>query len=319
MSAKRPGSIGNSRKRNRRAIDLETKMNVIAQSEAGRKVKDIAEDLALPHSTISTIIKDKERIHKAVEGCAPLKATVLTKQRLGHIHEMEKLLMLWIQDQTHNLVPLTSTVITAKARSILSSLREKDGDESPCTFRASLGWFANFKKRFGLHNDRVAEAAVNMDGSDKYIDALNVLLKREGYLPEQVCSPDEVGNSYWKKMADRPYDQEILDEATPIPSVKVEFDEEEQPPVRQFTTEGLAEALSMVNSGLAILAGMDCDEERYANIERQIKESIRCYQEIYDERTKATDQTALNIDMKPVFHTDLSGRDADSASETVLG
>ena len=75
------------------------KMKVIKQYEGGKKVSVIARDLQLPHSTVSTILKDKERIHEAVKGSALMRSTVITKQRTGPIHEMEKLLNVWIESQ----------------------------------------------------------------------------------------------------------------------------------------------------------------------------------------------------------------------------
>ena len=75
------------------------KMTVIKQYERGKKVSVIARDLQLPHSTVSTILKDKERIHEAVKGSALMRSTVITKQRTGPIHEMEKLLNVWIESQ----------------------------------------------------------------------------------------------------------------------------------------------------------------------------------------------------------------------------
>ena len=49
-------SVNNkSEKKKRSVIDLEMKHKLIKQHESGRKVKDIAHDLKLSHSTISTI------------------------------------------------------------------------------------------------------------------------------------------------------------------------------------------------------------------------------------------------------------------------
>ena len=59
----------------------------------------IARDMNLSHSTVSTILKDKERICEAVKGSAPMQSTIITKQRSGPIHEMEKLLYIWMKDQ----------------------------------------------------------------------------------------------------------------------------------------------------------------------------------------------------------------------------
>uniref|UniRef100_A0A0L8HKQ7 HTH psq-type domain-containing protein n=1 Tax=Octopus bimaculoides TaxID=37653 RepID=A0A0L8HKQ7_OCTBM len=86
-------------KKQRKAIDLDTKMMVIREHEGGKKVNEIAHELKLSHSTVTTISKDKERIREAVKGSASMRSTVMTKQRTGAVHEMEKLLQIWIEDQ----------------------------------------------------------------------------------------------------------------------------------------------------------------------------------------------------------------------------
>ena len=59
-----------------------------------------ARDLKLLHFPVSTILKDKVIIYDdAVNGSVPMGSTVITKGRSGHIHEMEKLLHIWIGDQ----------------------------------------------------------------------------------------------------------------------------------------------------------------------------------------------------------------------------
>ena len=85
MSTKRKLSLSTPQpaKKERKAIDLTTKMQVIKQYEGGKKVNAITRDLKLSHSTVSSILKDKERIREAVEGSAPLRSTVITTQRTG--------------------------------------------------------------------------------------------------------------------------------------------------------------------------------------------------------------------------------------------
>ena len=92
MSTKRKlSSTPQPAKKERKAIHLATKMQVIKQYEGGKKVNAIARDFKLSHSTVSTILKDKERIREAVKGSASMRSTIITTQRTGPIHEMEKL------------------------------------------------------------------------------------------------------------------------------------------------------------------------------------------------------------------------------------
>ena len=67
----------------RKAITMELKLDIIKRSEKGETPTIIGKALNLSRSTVGTIVKDKERIKEHVKGSAPMKATVITKQRSG--------------------------------------------------------------------------------------------------------------------------------------------------------------------------------------------------------------------------------------------
>jgi hypothetical protein len=83
---------------------------------SGKSVMVIARQSGMSHSTIATILKNKNKVTEAVKGSASLKTTRLTKIREGPISYMEKLLMTWIEDQTQNGIPLSTMMITIKAK-----------------------------------------------------------------------------------------------------------------------------------------------------------------------------------------------------------
>ncbi|GAB1610688.1 tigger transposable element-derived protein 1-like, partial [Argonauta hians] len=208
MATKRTPDFSASKpaKRERKAIDLDTKMKAIKMHEGGGRVNDIARELRLTHSTISTIIKDKERILEAVKGSAPMKSTVITKQRTGPFHEMEKLLSTWIESQIQKRTPLSLFTIQTKAKSLFDTMKERAGDDCAVEFNASAGWFRRFKKRFGFHNVRVTGEAASADeeGAKKFVDDLDVIIKEKGYMAEQIFNVDETG-LFWKRMPKRSY------------------------------------------------------------------------------------------------------------------
>ena len=148
MATKRKSdfSLSKPAKRERKAIDLDMKMKVIKLYEGGKKVNVIARELQLSHFTVSTILKDKERIREAVKGSAPMKSTVITKQRTGPVHEMEKLLSIWMENQIQKRTPLSLFTIQSKARSIFETLKERAREDYNVEFSASTGWVKRFKK-----------------------------------------------------------------------------------------------------------------------------------------------------------------------------
>ena len=91
---------------------------------------NIGRSLDLIRSTMATILRDKERIIEHVKGSAPMLATVITKQRSGLIIEMERLLVLWLEDQNQRRIPASLTVIQEKAKRLFEALRKERGEEN---------------------------------------------------------------------------------------------------------------------------------------------------------------------------------------------
>nr|XP_020665086.1 tigger transposable element-derived protein 1 [Pogona vitticeps]XP_020665087.1 tigger transposable element-derived protein 1 [Pogona vitticeps] len=207
MSAKRKNmtSPRGSTKIRRKAIDLEMKMKIINEYEAGKKVKEIARDLELAHSTVSTILKDKNRVKEAVKASVGFKA-IITRQRKGLIHEMEKLLAIWFDDQIRKRMPMSLIIIQAKARSIFETLKGREGEESTETFTASHGWFQRFRRRFNLHNRSVSSeaASLDIDAAEKFVDQFDKIIEEGRYHPEQIFNVDKT-ELFWKKMPGRSY------------------------------------------------------------------------------------------------------------------
>jgi hypothetical protein len=68
---------------------------------------------------------------------------------------MERLLMVWLDDQTINHVPLNHA-IQNKAQNLINDMRAKKGVAAKnAEFGASHEWFDRFKKRSNLHKIKV--------------------------------------------------------------------------------------------------------------------------------------------------------------------
>ncbi|XP_058413362.1 activity-dependent neuroprotector homeobox protein 2 isoform X3 [Diceros bicornis minor] len=205
-------------KRPRRVIDLETKLKVIKDYKGGKSVMGIARQSGMSHSTIATILKNKNKVMEAVKRSALLKAMKLTKIREGPISDMEKLLMTWIEDQTQKHIPLSTMMITAKAKSLFAMLKEKAGPDCNVEFNASSGWFKRFKNRYSLHNVKVNDQSANADvmATEEFLETLDKLIVEENYLPEQIFNMDET-SLFWKWMPEGTF---IYKEAKSVPGFK---------------------------------------------------------------------------------------------------
>ena len=110
-SKRKQGSSDGRASRKRKTITMEMKLDIIKRSKNGETATNIDRSLVLSRSTGATIIRDQGRIVEHVKGSAPMKATVITKQRRGLKFEMERLLVLWLEDQNQRRIPVTLMVI----------------------------------------------------------------------------------------------------------------------------------------------------------------------------------------------------------------
>ncbi|XP_038598124.1 tigger transposable element-derived protein 1-like [Tachyglossus aculeatus] len=194
-AARKPGSGG--AKRAHKTVTFETKMEILRRLDGGERQGQVARSLGLPHSTVSTIVKNRARIVRYVQSAGSLQAVMVNPKRGALLEETERLLTLWLDHQARRRVPVNQAVISAKARSLHEALRERLGDgakEEP-PFCASHGWFARFKRRAGRPAGPAAAAA------SAYRAELAGLIAGGGYGARQVFNVDETG-LFWKKLPD---------------------------------------------------------------------------------------------------------------------
>lgn len=188
-------------KRKMTRITIEVKKEIIAKHENGVRVSDLATQFGMAKSTICTILKNKETIKGADVARG---VTVLTKQRSQMIEEVEKLLLIWINEKLLAGDSVSEGIICEKARRLHDDLVKNYPGTSADTdvFKASRGWFEKFKKRSGIHSVvRHGEAAsANQEAAEEFMQEFSDYVKAEGFLPQQVFNCDETG-LFWKKNA----------------------------------------------------------------------------------------------------------------------
>ncbi|KAK1327341.1 hypothetical protein QTO34_018110 [Cnephaeus nilssonii] len=157
-------SSDDSATKRRKALTMEVKGDRIRRSEKGETPRNIDRSYGQSPTTVSTIIKDQKHILEHVKGSAPMTSTVVTEQRSGLIIEMERLLVLWLDEQYQRRIPVSQMLIQEKAERLFEALKKEKGEGSESKeFVASKGWFMGFKDRANLHNLKVPGEAASDD------------------------------------------------------------------------------------------------------------------------------------------------------------
>uniref|UniRef100_UPI00358F4F24 tigger transposable element-derived protein 1-like n=1 Tax=Myxine glutinosa TaxID=7769 RepID=UPI00358F4F24 len=215
--APKKSSEGNKNKRKAVRTTIEVKKQLIAKHEGGMRVMDLAAMFEMPKSTVCTILKNKEVI-KAADVAKGV--TTLTPRRSKFMEEMEKLLLVWINEKQLVGAAISEGIICEKAKLLHGDLikdlpgSSADGDE----FKASRGWFEKFKRRSGIHSVVMhgEAASSNKDGAADFVNKFSAFVNTEGYVAQQVFNCDETG-LFWKKMPRRTY---IMKEEKSVPGHK---------------------------------------------------------------------------------------------------
>jgi len=134
-----------------------------------------------------------------------MKSTIITKNRQSPIHDMEKLLVIWMEDLIQKRIPLSLAIIQTKSCSLFNMLKLKDGKNDQ-TFTASHGRFQRFRKTANFQNVKIGGEAASADfkAAEEFVVKFDEFLKENNYTKEQIFNVDETG-LYWKKMPERTY------------------------------------------------------------------------------------------------------------------
>lgn len=149
----------------RKMMCIELKLEIIEKHEKGVRVTDLAKMYGRSTSMICTLLKQKELIKSIM----PAKGvTIISKLRTSLHEKMEKQLIVWVTEKQLQGETLTRSIICEKARAIYSDLLKEiphnsTNDESEDSFKASRGWFENFKKRTSIHSIIRPEAVSEKD------------------------------------------------------------------------------------------------------------------------------------------------------------
>ena len=106
------------------SYDINFKISVIEAINSGKKCSVVAEEFKIPRSTVSTFLRDKDKIYSSV---ASGSVSIKTKRlRIAKYENLEKELLSWFKNAREKSVSLSGPIVKIKAKEIADRLKISD-------------------------------------------------------------------------------------------------------------------------------------------------------------------------------------------------
>ncbi|XP_065548907.1 tigger transposable element-derived protein 4 [Lathamus discolor] len=175
--------------RKKKSISIEEKIDIISAVESGEKKADIAAKYGIKKNSLSSIMKNKEKVLEAFES---LRFDPKRKRlRTAFYTDLEEALVKWYRIAQCLNVPVNGPMLRLKANDFAQKLGHND-------FKCSNGWLDRFKSRYGLvFRAQPAEAAATTTVDASTLWYQNVLpYYLNEYQPKNVFYIQETGLLY---------------------------------------------------------------------------------------------------------------------------
>ncbi|XP_062538252.1 tigger transposable element-derived protein 4-like [Armigeres subalbatus] len=183
-------------KRKLNVLTVAKRVDIIEEYESsGAKVSEIAKRFQVPQSTVSTILKNREKWRKRKLENGNLRE----KRAKAPMNEnLERALLIFVSQARQNDIPLSGMLIREKACQLAERL-------SVTGFKASSGWLFKFLKRHQISFKKICgeSAAVDSIMAENYMTNILPGLIKE-YEPMDIYNADETG-FFYKCLPDKTY------------------------------------------------------------------------------------------------------------------
>lgn len=174
----------------RRQFSLAEKLKIISAVQGGRKKKDVAQEYRISASTLSTFLKDKEKI----QGQVAQHETDPSRKRIcaATFQDVDATVYTWFADVRARKIPVSGPLLCEKAKQFAFALGVDETE-----FKATSGWLRSFKQRHGIVFKTVAG-----EGADAPYDLVEnwreskLLRVLHEYRPEDTFNADETALFY---------------------------------------------------------------------------------------------------------------------------
>lgn len=191
--------MASSLKRKHTTLTLETKLKLLRDVDNMGKTqtkKEIADKYGIPANTLSTILKNREKLEKMASTSSVNMGK--KRMRLSKVEDIDEGLLTWFKQSRSLGAPISGPILMEKAEELAKELG--------ISFVPCSGWLGRFKRRHGIIFKCVSgeAASVNMSTVETWKDtALQQLL--ESYGPDDIFNADETG-VFFKCLPDKTLD-----------------------------------------------------------------------------------------------------------------
>lgn len=174
-------------KRKLKTLTLAQRVEVIKRFESGMKVMEISKMYEIPQSTVSTIIRRKEKWLKKKE----LNENLQSKRSKPLLNDqLEESMKIFVRQARENHIPLSGSIIREKACQYAASLGVQN-------FAGSNGWLVKFLKRQNISYKKLCGESASVDTAVTDNWKENELPKIiEDFEPHNIFNADETGLFY---------------------------------------------------------------------------------------------------------------------------
>lgn len=171
----------------RKFLSLEDKARILTEVASGQKKSDVAAKFGISPSSLSTILKSKDAIEKALASGTSAKRTKLTPS--AH-EELEKAVYKWFVETRVKKIPISGHAVQQKALNFACLLGIED-------FKASTGWLSRFKNRHDIVGKTLSGESASADTSSASAwVSENVPALLEEFAMCDIYNADETGLFY---------------------------------------------------------------------------------------------------------------------------
>nr|XP_009486802.1 PREDICTED: LOW QUALITY PROTEIN: tigger transposable element-derived protein 4 [Pelecanus crispus] len=182
--------------RKKKSISIEEKLGIISAVESGKKKADVAAEYGIKKNSLSSIMKNKEKVLEAFES---LRFDPKRKRlRTAFYTDLEEALVKWYRIAQCLNVPVNGPMLRLKANDFAQKLGHSDFKCSNGWGQRVQGWLDRFKSRYGLvFRAQPVEAAATTTVDTPTLWYQNVLPRYlNDYQPKNVFYIQETGLLY---------------------------------------------------------------------------------------------------------------------------